>query len=84
MLVFGKERTAFNLRKVSVDNLTVDPADIRNGNADPEALKKYLPVLSQWIASAANGDLSTKARSIKVYGIGLAVAGSIKSKYLDA
>ena len=81
--VFGQYSTAFNLGKISVDNLTVDPADIRNGNADPEALKKYIPVLAQWIGSAANGDLNTKSRSINVYGVGLAVAGSIKSKYLD-
>lgn len=81
--VFGQYRTAFNLGRIAIDNLNVDPADVRNGNADPEALKKYIPVLAQWISSALNGGLNTKARSIKVYGVGLAVSGSIKSKYLD-
>lgn len=82
-LVFGQDKTAFNLKKISIDNLTVEDVDIRNGNADPEALKRYIPVLAQWISSAFNGNLNTKARSIKVYGVGLPIAGSIKPKYVD-
>jgi hypothetical protein len=80
--VFGKQRTAFNLDKVSIDNLTVDPVDVKNGIVDPDAFKKYIPVLAQWISSAANGDLNHKARAINVYGIGLAISGSIQNRYI--
>jgi hypothetical protein len=54
----------------------------KNGNADYDALIKYIPILVWWIGSAANRDLNLRARMINVYGIGLVMGGSIQNKYI--